>query len=259
MTKVLRVSGIQMPVTIDVLANETRLLAAIEYAARDRADFLITPEGALSGYYADFDGEEVADALDRVVAAAAEAKVGLALGTCFKELVDGEEHCYNQVRVYSPEGDYLGFHSKILRCSPLDPANSGEMLHYAEVPLRVFRWNDICFGALICNDLWATPGCTTIPNPYLPWQLKLMGAQVIFHEINSGVVQVYRPFHESSVNLWARSLRIHIVGVNAAGRENETINCTSGVVAPDGSYLVSSLDKGEHYFTCEIPLDTDST
>lgn len=259
MTRMLRVSGIQMPVTVDVMSNETRLLAAIDYAARDRADFLVTPEGALSGYYADFDGEEVAESLERVVSAAVEANVGLALGTCFKERIDDKERCYNQVRVYTPEGDYLGFHAKVLRCSSLDPPHSGEMLRYADVPLRVFHWNGICFGALICNDLWATPGCTTIPNPYLPWQLKLMGAQVIFHEINSGVVQVYRPFHEGSVNLWARALRLHIVGVNAAGRENEVVNCTSGVVAPDGSYLVAAPDKGEHYFTCEIPLDTDAT
>ena len=184
--KTLTISGLQMPVTNDVARNEKRILEAIKKAAEAGADFLVTPEGSLSGYTPNFDRVQVAGAVERLAAAAKEHKVGLLLGTCFKELTDGNEQCYNQVRVYTPQGEYLGYHAKILRCSKLDSPGSGEMTDYAEGRLRTFEWNGISFGILICNDFWATPGYTTIPNPYLPWQLKQMGAQLIFHHINSG-------------------------------------------------------------------------
>src|SRR5574340_603442 len=175
----LRISGLQMLVSQEVAENEARLLAGIERAAADKADFLLTPEGSLSGYYPGFDREQVAAAAERLRLAAQQAGVGLALGTCYKELVGEREYCYNQVRIYTATGEYLGYHAKILRCSSLDFPGTGEMAAYVEGVLRTFDWNGVRFGALICNDLWATPRWTTMPNPYLPWKLKQMGAQFI--------------------------------------------------------------------------------
>ena len=214
-SKTITVSGMQMLVTKDVAKNEKSILAAIKKAANEGSDFLITPEGSLSGYTVEFDRQQVAQALERVVASAKKHKVGLLLGTCYKELIDNKEHCYNQVRVYTPQGDYLGAHDKILRCSSLSMPGSGEMADYEARKLQIFEWKGIRFGVLICNDLWASPGYTTIPNPYLPWKLKQMGAQIIFHAIHSGTKQSYRAFSESSVELWAKSLEIYIVEVNA--------------------------------------------
>jgi len=253
--KTLTISGLQMPVTSDVACNEKRILDAIKKAAKAGADFLVTPEGSLSGYTPNFDRLQVAGAVERLAAAAKEHKVGLLLGTCFKELADGKEQCYNQVRVYTPQGEYLGYHAKILRCSDLNSPGSGEMTDYAQSPLRTFEWNGIRFGILICNDFWATPGYTTMPNPYLPWQLKKMGAQLIFHHINSGTDQKYRTFQESSVNLWAKSLGIYIVEVNAAGKnKNEKTNASSGLVGPKGQRETIVPDVGEQFFTCKIQI-----
>jgi predicted amidohydrolase len=253
--KTLTISGLQMVVSSDVSANEKRILDGIKKAAEAGADFLATPEGSLSGYTPNFDRLQVAGAVERVAAAAKEHKVGLLLGTCYKELTDGNEQCYNQVRVYTPQGEYLGYHAKILRCSKLDSPGSGEMTDYAQSPLRTFEWNGIRFGILICNDFWASPGHTTIPNPYLPWQLKQMGAQLIFHPINSGTDQKYRPFHESSVNLWAEKLGIYIVEVNAAGKnKNEKVNASSGLVGPQGQRETIVPDVGEQFFTCKIKI-----
>jgi len=251
--KTLTISGLQMPVTNDVARNEKHILGAIKKAAKAGADFLVTPEGSLSSYTPNFDRLQVAQAVERLAAAAKEHKVGLLLGTCFKELTNGKEQCYNQVRVYTPQGEYLGYHAKILLCSKLDSPGSGEMADYAEGRLRTFEWNGISFGILICNDFWATPGYTTIPNPYLPWQLKQMGAQLIFHHINSGTDQKYRDFQESSVNLWAKSLGIYIVEVNAAG-EKEKTNARSGLVGPQGKRETIVPDVGEQFFTCKIQI-----
>jgi predicted amidohydrolase len=237
-----------MFVSKDISGNENRILKGIEKAAKDKAGFLLTPEGSLSGYRADFEQKEVENALKRITLKAKKLKVGLALGTCFKE----KGRCYNQVRVYNPNGGYQGFYAKILRCSSLENPGTGEMSYYIKGTLKTFIWKGLRFGTLICNDLWATPGCTTIPNPYLPWKLKQMGAKVIFHSINSGIDQSKRKFHESSVELWAQSLGIHIVEVNAIHDINKPVNARSGVVGPDGKRIFIAPDLGEQYFSYKI-------
>lgn len=243
-----------MLVSRDLVQNEKRILKAVELAADQDADFLLTPEGSLSGYYAGFDGQEVASAVERVAGRAREAGVGLALGTCYKEREDGIEYCYNQVRVYAPEGEYLGFYAKILRCSTLSHPGTGEMTEYVEGSLRTFDWNGVRFSALICNDLWATPGYTVMHNPYLPWKLKQLGARVLFHAVNSGHHQRNRAFHESSVNLWAYALKMPIVEVNALEDTGTPINASSGLVDSAGKRTLVVPDVGEQFFTCEITL-----
>ena len=51
----LRVAGAQIPVTKDILTNKKTILRAIEKAAGENADILLTPEGSLSGYAHEFD------------------------------------------------------------------------------------------------------------------------------------------------------------------------------------------------------------
>jgi len=247
----LRVAGLQMNVTNDISANKARILAGIKEAAEGKAIFLATPEGSLSGYRSQFDQIELSKALQEVLSLAAELKLGLLLGTCFK---DDQGLCYNQVRIYSPEGLFIGAHSKILVCSPIDRPGTGEMLQYQQGTLQTFVWNNIRFGALVCNDLWATPGYTTLSNPYLPLRLKEMGAQVIFHSINSGTTQRYRGFHESSAELWALHLQLPIMEVSAA-HGNEKINAQSGLIDSNGFRSVVVPDSGEHLYFCDIDLN----
>lgn len=247
----IKVAGLQMNVTSDILKNKNRILSGIREAAKAKAVFLVTPEGSLSGYHCNFNQQELLKAMEEVIGYAKELKIGLMLGTCFK---NDKELCYNQIRIYAPEGKFLGAHSKVLNCSPVDAPGTGEMLEYEEGILQTFEWNNIRFGTLICNDLWATPGYTTIPNSYLPMKLKQMGAEVIFHAINSGSNQRYRNFHESSVELWALSLHIPIMEVNAA-QGSDKINAQSGLVDENGTRSVVVPDTGERLFYCQIKLN----
>jgi predicted amidohydrolase len=244
-------AGLQMNITNNIKINQEQIIAGIRKAAQGGASFLVTPEGSLSGYTNNFNRKELIAALDEITAEAAKMKVGLLLGTCYKELNNDKEYCYNQVRVYTSEGLSLGAYSKVLRCSSLDFPGSGEMVDYIEGELKTFDWNGFRFGILICNDLWATPGYTTIPNPYLPWKLKQMGAQFIVHCINSGVNQKYRPFHESSAELWALSTQIPILEVNAA-QEKEKINAQSGLINANGERDQRVPDSGTQFFTIRI-------
>ena len=251
-------AGLQMNVTQDIKNNQEQIIAAIQKAAQEGASFLVTPEGSLSGYTSDFKQSELTIALEEIKAFAERMKVGLILGTCYKELIKGKELCFNQVRVYTPEGHFMGAYSKILRCSNLDLPGTGEMVEYVEGELRTFDWNGLRFGILICNDLWATPGYTTMPNPYLAWKLKQMGAQIIIHCINSGTVQKYRPFHESSAELWAFSTQIPILEVNAA-HGDEIINAQSGLIGANGERSLRIPDSGVQFFTVKVNIDDGQT
>ena len=259
----LTVAGLQMLVSKDVAANERAIHRAIDQAAGVKADFLLTPEGSLSGYHPDFDRVTVVDAVERLARHAQEARVGLLLGTCYKTEEEGivgsepilkrHEFCYDQVRVYAPNGEYLGSHAKILLTSPIGHPGTGEMKSYVGGTLRTFTWDGICFGVLICNDLWATPGATTITNPYLAWRLKEMGAQMIFHSVNTaGTPLLYRPYHESNEELWAGALNIPIVTVNAANPDGAPTNCRASVVTPDGKRHCLAPDAGEQFFSYKL-------
>ena len=170
----LRVAGAQIPVGTDIKANTANLLRAIDIAVGKGADILLTPEGSLSGYTHEFDTAAAEHALVQVTTAAAGKNLGLALGTCYFE---GDGRCYNQVRFYTRDGAYLGFHSKTLTCGSLTDPPRGEIERYAVAPLRVYNWPGVRLGGLICNDLWANPGCTPQPDPHLTQQLAGLGAR----------------------------------------------------------------------------------
>jgi len=156
-TKQIKIAGLQMDVTEDIKANEGTIIRHLNSLKDESIDFLVTPEGSLSGYNSSFDAAELKRSLKKVVHAAKDLKIGLILGTCYKESVNGTEYCYNEARIYTPDGTFLGVYSKILTCSPLQFPGSGEMSEYVQGSVNTFLYKNIRFGVLICNDLWATP------------------------------------------------------------------------------------------------------
>jgi predicted amidohydrolase len=227
-------------------------MAAMAEAAAEKADFLATPEGSLSGYTSHFDQPSLESALHELLALAKNLNLGLFLGTCFK---DADASCRNQVRIYAPDGSFIGAHSKILVCSPIHEPGTGEMLEYSSAPLQVFAWQGLKIGALVCNDLWASPGHTTLPNPYLAWKLRQMGAQFIVHVINSGANPDYLKFHESSAELWAQNLQIPIFEVNAA-QGSSSVNARSGLIDSKGLRPQPVPASDEHLFYADVNLAT---
>jgi predicted amidohydrolase len=257
MTDTLKVSGLQMNVTKDVAQNTVTIKKAITNAAEAGADILLTPEGSLSGYTSSFDRQTVKDALAEVTAFAKEKKLGLALGTCFEE-EDGK--CYNEIRFYDKAGEFLGFHGKILRCGDIFEENKGELTEFAAAPLRTFNFHGLAVGGLICNDMWANPGCTPMDDPHLTTQLKKMGAQIIFHAVNGGrdssdLSQVTcRNYHESNLCLRALGSRIWIVTVDSTFPDTIPNSCSGGVVTPLGVWAVQMPKQGESQFSYGIPF-----
>ena len=257
MYRTFHIAGYQMAVTPDVDENARRILTAIERAAEAGAEILLTPEGSLSDYTPRFDQRLVAHALERVTSAARERGLGLALGTCF---VEADGLCYNQIRFYRPDGAYLGFHAKTLRCGSLTQPLRGEIAHYACVPLRTFAWaSGLTIGGLICNDLWANPQCTPLPDPHLTQQLADKGAKVIFHAVNGGRdggewSRVAWRYHEANLRMRACAGNVWIVTVDNAAPETLLCSAPSGVVDPSGRWACRTRAVGEDLFVHDILL-----
>ncbi|HUL52399.1 MAG TPA: carbon-nitrogen hydrolase family protein [Opitutaceae bacterium] len=253
----LRVAGYQMPIGLDIERNTRRINEAIDWAADQGAEILLTPEGSLSGYTHEFDAGLTEQALGIVTARARDRKVGLALGTCFVE-PDGK--CYNQLRFYRPTGEYLGFHSKQLCCGSMDGRSHGEVNHFAVADLRVFPWRDgLVIGGLICNDLWANPECTPMPDPHLTQQLSAMGARVILHAVNGGRngsswSELTGRYHEANLRLRARAGGVWIATVDSAAPEHLPCSAPSGVIDRSGEFVCRTNPKGEQLFAYTITL-----
>jgi len=255
----LRVAGAQIPVGRDVAANVAAISRAIDYAAAEKADILVTPEGSLSGYTHEFDREATTRGLADVLRKAREAKLALALGTCFQE-DDGQ--AYNELRFYDKVGTFLGFHAKILLCKRLAfPDRPGEGDCFKTKPLRTFTLNGLTVGGLVCNDLWANPEYTPMDDPHLTQQLAKMGATLLFHSVNAGQskegeeLTLIRAYHESNVKMRARGGRQWIVVANAADPKGERAgHVTSGVVDPTGKWVAQVDALGERFFAATIEI-----
>jgi len=253
-----RVAGYQMAVGQDVDVHTRNICAAIDLAADHDAEILLTPEGSLSGYTHEFDVPSVRKALEQVTAHAGSKGVGLALGTCFVE-EDGQ--CYNQLRFYRPDGEYLGFHSKTLRCGSVDGGGTGEIHHYACSDLRTFLWRDgLVIGGLICNDMWANPACTPMPDSHLSQQLSAMGARVVFHAVNGGRKgddwsKMVWQYHESNLRIRARAGKVWIVVADSATPRDLPCSAPSGVIDPSGEFVCRTEPKGEQLFVHSIAFD----
>lgn len=265
----LRVAGAQIPVSTDIDANLAALTRAIEFARREKADVLVTPEGSLSGYTPEFDAKATARALDILLARAKSAGVALVLGTCF-EAPDGRR--YNAQRFYRHDGEYLGFHAKILLCRRMsEPEEKGEVDSFQTRPLRTFKLADLTVGGLVCNDYWANPEWTPMDDPHLAQRLGDLGARVIFVSANTrpktgDAAQLGREYHMSNIRIRARAAKTWVVVVNAAdplGDNGEPTDpnprllpAPSGVVDPNGAWKVLVSSAKEQFFVHTIEFES---
>ena len=248
MAQSFRLAGVQMVVHRELSENLPRILKHVEAAAQDGADLVLFPEMSLSGYHGEFNTEEVNDGLVAVSQAAKEHSIAVIIGTGWRE--NGETFIQN--RVYDEQGELIGTHEKMV---PTGDENGGDRSFC--VPgkeLRTFQWRGITCGSLICNDLWVTPGCGPWHDPRLVYQLGQMGAKIVFHAVNSGTGQLHVEYHESNLKLRAMESRLHIATANAAFMD--PINCSTGVVSPEGTWLTRLDRVGEGRYLVEISIDT---
>ncbi|HEV8248294.1 MAG TPA: carbon-nitrogen hydrolase family protein [Polyangiaceae bacterium] len=233
-----KVTLAQIAVGEKVADNLARMKEALQQAKVDRADWILFPEGALSGYYGGFDQSEVADAFATVQGLCKDARVVGLVSTCWSE--DGASKPHNEIRVVGRAGELVSRYAKT--CLTYDDAKEFSAGGFPSV----HEYEGVRFGTLICNDMWVTPGFSDGPDPHLSLKVARAGACVLFHAVSSGTDDRYRSYHESNLTLRSKEAGCPFVVVNAAGKE--PINCASGVVF-DLEFEVALPRAGEHVET----------
>jgi len=227
------------------------VVGMIHRAARRQARFLVTPEMFLTGYHGAFD-QEVRDCLIENVIAPACEEAGITLLLGAGSHLDGRgrrmRKPYIQTVVISSTGRILGVHNKTVPTGgDLKWCRAGKLRD-----LRVFRSQGLTFGATICNDFWATPGYTTMPDPDLPVRLAKLGARVIFQSINSGHGKAYLDFHTTRMEERAIRAGVWVISAQCVNDPGKPVSAPTGVVGPDGVWRVKAPLRGEQLVIARI-------
>lgn len=252
MRRSLRVVAASIPIG-DVAGNVSRIASVLRWSADRDIDLVLTPEGGLSGYLEHGDQSDIDAGLAELRGEVRRCNVGLAVGICGED--PEVRAATNRLVLIDRCGVEVGAHRKMLLCRPgpgvdRPPPPEGELYLPGEIA-RVFRFEGVDIGLLICNDLWADPLYTTDANPQLMHDLTRRGAKLILHAANTGFgsgptdrsledVELCRAFHEVSLRLHARAAGIPVV--------------TTDVADGEGRYLSNSpvgiLDGAGHWVSC---------
>ena len=209
MAKTLRIAGAQIPCGKNIQINKKEILKALDWAKENDVDFLLTPEGSLSGYETRWQNKisELNDALIEVEEHQKKLGVGLHLGTGFQDAEPIGLVFRNQLRHYSKDGKLLGRTNKTLTLDSegvlaRDPTKE----QIVSVPLI----SDIHCMGMVCNDMWGSHNreqTSIIPmmNYLLEYRPEI---QLIFHSTNGRKINiedlmynVYWDWHNSVLRL----------------------------------------------------------
>ena len=164
------------------------------------------------------------------------------IGTCDKR----GGRSYVEQLIIRRDGTMVGRHSKIVLASvDRSWASPGRSV-------RVHKDRGLNFGCLVCNDLWAVPLSGADVDPRLTKRLAEKGARIIFCSSYSGCDARFRPLHESNVMLRAMEGHLFIVSVNAA--ESRPVNALTGVMGPDGNWVMRCPRRGKQLAVADIAI-----
>lgn len=180
----------------------------------------------------------------RIAAAAAEARIGVVLGT--ERATAGLPVA--SALVVSADGTLAGFQDKV----QLDP--SEDAIYEPGTTRQIFRVGELTFGIAICHEGWRYPETVR-------WAAQ-RGAQLVVHpQMHEAEPGGYRPtgfadprnsFHEKALLCRAAENTCYIASVNYASPGSPT---TSAVVNPDGTLLAFQPYGREGLLVADLELE----
>lgn len=258
----IRFAGAQLPASDNLDKNVQDIKDAITWSSKNNVDYLLTPEGSLSGYFPGFDtynGRSVEDlyaAEKQVVEFATKNSVGLCLGTMWCEDDSRFTEGYrkeNQIRFYSNTGKFLGSTNKTYIIPEYDQTVISEETNIIDVEHDI---QNFWAAGLICNDFWGGPLSNKMALPiYVKEQLN---AQVIFHATNGfkGELPVYdeitEAWHEGNLRMMSFITGVPIITVDSCYKMqgtpyNGNTSSQSGILL-NGVWQVKAPRIGIQYF-----------
>lgn len=261
MSETIVFGGAQIPVSPEIDTNMITLKRAIDWAAENNVDYLVTPEGSLSGYVPWFNEEvpeeKIVNAVWEIVDYAASQNVGLALGTKYKD----NGNVYNQMRVYNQEGIFQGTHNKMYTLSGWDKSVLPDIVKPIDIMHKGRKLKVLC---LLCNDFWGgyNQNINVLPKMI---NYKDTYAHIILHGSNAmrgeGLLQedVLYEWHNSVLRMISYETQAHVVSVDNCIKMNGQFydgrtSSRSGIVY-NGQWLTEEKTSGEQYFKIELDLD----
>ena len=266
----IRFAGAQIPVTRELEVNVSEIEKALDWASANSVDFLLTPEGSLSGYIPDFDThngrtiQDLYEAEKQVVEYAVQKGVNLCLGTMYA-VEDGRffqgYRRENQIRFYSKDGTLFGKTNKLYTIPEYDGTVPGPEI--TTINLEANGLQPFWAVGLICNDFWGGPLEQSISLPiYCSNELR---AQVIFHASNGmrGILPNYdeitNAWHEGNLRMMSYSTGIPIITVDNCYKNNGDeyhgkTSSQSGILL-NGKWLTNVSRTGTQYFYYDFDHD----
>jgi predicted amidohydrolase len=234
LTSSMRIVIAQMRVERELARNRETICSHLESAQPQ--DWVVFPEGALTGYFPDeadylatMGHPDIEDALEELRAVVARQRCHCLVGMA-RYAADGWR---NAAVIMSPEGEVGSYEKNTL--SALDSRHflAGDRLSVYEIAAAKI-------GVQICWEL------------LFPWQwtqLKRDGAQVAFHINNA--VKPADAFWEHVLLARAFENRYFVCSVNNAAA---TQTLSSYLIAPSGDVLLKCEPGVEEVLACEIDL-----
>ena len=267
MAEFLRIAGAQIPVSADIGTNIQTIKDAIDWAAENNVNYLITPEGSLSGYVDNYEKWEVlVAALDTIEAYSAEKKVGLCLGTLwFEPTEDGGVVRKNQIRVY-----HNGIFRKAISKSFLSPHDYAMGIEANDVTSGfALRTQDeqtlVSCAGFICKDLYARESASENELVNLPNEFYHLGAELYIHVTNAerGVDTVHDTvhynWHQANAEMVSWITRRPLITVDNCikmmGEPYEGRTSSPSGVLICGDWVVQVPNVGKQYFYYDFPVE----
>ena len=256
----LRVAGAQLNLRVgDIAGNESLISDAMSRAVQAKADVLLLPELALTGYPPE-------DLVHR------------------SEFVDANIAALHRLAVHSREVTVVvgfvdhssGPHGGAEDSKTRDVANAAAVLYGGEIrgiyhkillpnygvfdedrnfavgtePDRVWDIAGVVAGVSVCEDIW------TVDGP--PIQQAQAGAQVLLNINASPFYRGKAGERESMLADRARATGAAVVYVNLVGGQDELVfDGASLAIAADGTILHRSPQFEEDFFVLDLPVDDD--
>lgn len=260
----IRFAGAQLPCTEHLDRNIQEIKTAIDWASKNKVDYLLTPEGSLSGYFPGFetkDGRTVQDLVDaekQVINHAVKMGVGLCLGTMWCETDSKFPEGYrreNQIRFYTKEGLFLGSTNKHY----VLPEYDGTVIRDEITKIHMPEHFDA--AGLLCNDFWGG----SLEGGSLPiFCAEKLNVNLIFHATNGyrGELPIYdevtNVWHEGNLRMISYSTGIPIITVDNCYKMNGKeyhgpTSSTSGILM-NGEWQVKAPRTGTQYFYHDFDL-----
>jgi predicted amidohydrolase len=241
--KRLRVAAAQMKFAPSVAENLATIEQMVKEAVRQRADAVLFPECATTGYACDFATlrpKDVTAALEAAVSLAAQHNINLLLGSA----VFRGRNLQNCLVVFDRHGRPVHCYAK---CQLVD---SDRQIFVPGNSIALFEIDGVCATAVICHER---------RYPELVRLAVMAGAQILFHP-NAGMdaLSVSRRKRGGRDGIAVRAFEnaIFYVFANSVGPQGggKWSAGDSKIVAPDGRVLRLADNKNEGLLVADLDL-----